>query len=1024
MKTSLSALLVLLGCTSVHPVLAAAPAPDLLEPPRALEEAFLHPSRESRLRVWWHWISGNISREGITADLEAMQRAGIGGFNLFVIYQAVPPGPVRFGSPEYFDLLRHTAEEADRLGLVMEMTHAPGYSGTGGPWVTPELASQKFVWTTEKADPRAPKLPPQPETVAEHYRDIALLAFPAPETAPGPVQRNVLAAAPQPYPEPTAAAVVAANEVVDLTSRVRPDGTIDWTPPAGDWVLLRLGHTPTGKRNHPVPPEAGGLECNKLDRAAVEHAFVHGFQPVLDRLGPLAGRVLAGTLIDSYESGANDWAPGVAAEFERRAGYSMLPWLPVFAGYAVGGPDEARRFLWDYHKVIAELYSENYYAWIDELARQRGLILHSEGNHSAGSTLTCNGVVSVPMLEFWRSGPGHSALAGEAISGAILYGRPRVAAESFSQFPDQGWRVVPENMKAGADQAFANGINRLYIHRFAHQPWFHVRPGMTMGYWGMWFDRTLTWWDQGIGFNTYVGRAQGVLQLGETLIDAFVWMGEGLSNDGYRIRDDDGVAALRRLTTHRLALLNGDALRGPLSIGPGGLHLPSGGRIQIVVIPPGTDLTVDSLSRLHSAVQQGLTLIGEPPSGPAGRHVRDNTPARFQEIVRALWGDPAKEPSARTVGRGRVIRSSSPADALLSLSPPTLEQESGPERIAWQRRRIGSNDVFFVGVQSDEPSEVQLKLRTSAGRPELWDPETGEMHPATVWQPLGDSTRVTVPFRPNGSAFIVFRGTPAETDPIIAAKLGDRSATALLQTKTDGSLEVRSRTGGEIELQRASGRTERIALPAPPPMLAIDGAWEVIFHHPGRDQRETFSQLVDWTAHEDENIRFFSGTAEYAKTFTLPPEARRDGIRAILDLGRVKNFAEVTVNGRAFPVLWRAPWQLDVTDAVRAGANELRIRITNTWVNRLVGDEHLPEDTTWRPVKAYASDHPVAAANAWPAWVTEGGVSPNGRQTFTAMKIVHRDSPLMESGLLGPVQILFESVRSLAVENAGSGARP
>jgi len=972
-----------------------------------LGRVFSEPPTAARLRVWWHWISGNVTREGITADLEAMHHVGIGGFNLFIVQQAVPSGPVVFGSPEYYDLLRHTAEESDRLGLVMEMTHSPGYSGTGGPWVTPELASQKFVWSTATASSSEPTLP-QPETNAGHYRDIALLAFPAPAVAPDPVERNVLAPEPKPYPAPTAAAAVDPASIIDLSDRLRDDGGVDWTPPSGDWVLLRLGHTPTGKLTHPVPAEAKGLECNKLDRAAVEHAFHHGFVPVLERLGPLAGRVLSGTLIDSYESGANDWCDDFAAEFERRAGYSIVPWLPVFAGYAVGGAEESQHFLWDYRKVLAELYAENYYTWVNELARRRGLTLNAEGNHSAGSTLTCNGVVDVPMMEFWRRGPGHHALANEAISSALLYGRPRIAAESFSQFPEDAWRIVPENMKPGTDQAFANGLNQLYIHRFAHQPWSHVHPGMTMGYWGMWFERTLTWWEQSSGYNAYVARAQAVLQHSTPEVDALVWIGEGLPEDGARLRGHPSIEALQRMKSHRLALINGDALRGPVSAGPGGLILPSGQRIQFLVITPGAEFTTDSLERLHSAVQQGLTLIGEPPSGPPGRATSPQR-ARFDELVRSLWGDEADRP----VGRGRVIHGDALAATLASVAPSTLERESGPERFAWSRRRAGDTGMFFVAVQDDAPSVLTLKLRAN-GHPEIWNPETGEKLPATVWERADDFARISVPLAPNGSAFIVFRPPSSEIDPVVAVAHDGRSAVSALHARHDGSLELRTRSGGDFDLKRASGRASSVHVPAPPAPIALGGAWETEFPlRNGESLSISSRELTDWSKHSDPRIRHFSGTAEYRTSFDPPPAARSASSRVILDLGNVTNFAEVSLNGRAFPVLWRSPWQIDVTDALVPGRNELRIRVTNTWVNRLIGDEHLSEDTTWRPIKAHASDHPVFAAEAWPAWVIDGGTSPNGRQTFSPMKIVHRDSPLSPSGLLGPVRLVFETVQSL-----------
>ncbi len=306
---------------------------------------FRHPPDSARPWVYWFWLDGNITREGITADLEAMKRVGIGGVLIMEVDQGIPKGPVRFGSPQWRELFRHVVAEAGRLGLKVNMNNDAGWCGSGGPWIKPEHAMQKLVWTeTVVEGPRRFEGPlPQPETVANFYRDVAVLAFPTPSADADPKTRVRIARidaknmasrrvappdnnliAPGQYAALPADAVVPRERVVDLSARLGKDGRLAWDVPAGRWTLLRLGYTPTGKDNHPAPLEGRGLECDKLSREALDVHFAGLMGKLIADAGPLAGKTLTTTHIDSWEVHTQNWTPLFREEFRRRRGYDML----------------------------------------------------------------------------------------------------------------------------------------------------------------------------------------------------------------------------------------------------------------------------------------------------------------------------------------------------------------------------------------------------------------------------------------------------------------------------------------------------------------------------------------------------------------------------------------------------------------------------------------------------------------------------------------------------------------------------
>jgi hypothetical protein len=239
--------------------------------------------------------------------------------------------------------------------------------------------------------------------------------------------------------------------------------------------------------------------------------------------------------------------------------------------------------------------------------------------------------------------------------------------------------------------------------------------------------------------------------------------------------------------------------------------------------------------------------------------------------------------------------------------------------------------------------------------------------------------------------------TALDGQTICLGKVVDPLPTVSVQTAADGNLLLEAWQNGQYELKTASGQTLRCNVTGIPAALPIDGPWEL--HFPakgGAPENNTLDKLISWSDHPDSGVKYFSGTATYRKTFRLPPEALAAGRTVYLDLGKVAVIVRVSVNGRDLGILWDAPFRVDATKALRAGDNLLEVQVTNLWVNRMIGDEQLPEDS---------DRNPDGSLKSWPKWLSEGKPSPAGRHTFATYRVWKKDSPLQESGLLGPVKL-------------------
>jgi hypothetical protein len=1058
-----------------------------------MESGFLRPPDSAKPHTWWHWMNGNITKEGITADLEAMHSIGLGGAQIFNVSESVPAGPVTFMSRQWRELLRDAVQEADRLGLELCIHNCAGWSSSGGPWITPEFAMQQVVTseTYVQGPTRFSAVLKQPETRRDFYRDIAVLAFPTPRDdsrrikdikfKAGFESRYGLQPELSPIPQES---VVPRSAILDLTEKLDKDGRLNWDVPQGGWTLLRLGYTPTGRENHPAPESGRGLECDKLSREGLDVHWAGMMAKVIEDIGPLAGKTLNNSLIDSYEVGQQNWTPRFREEFQKRRGYDPLRLLPVLTGRVVDSGEISERFLWDFRRTIADLFADNYYAYFSELCHKNGLQASIEPYDGPFECLLAGREADIPMGEFWVGG-GESPSCKLAASVAHTYGRKLIGAESFTATPDRGrWQNHPYSLKAVGDLMYCAGVNRFIVHRYAHQPWLDKFPGMTMGQWGTHFERTATWWSQGGAWVSYLTRCQFLLQQGLFAADVCYFAGEAAPNNAPH------VPALKA-EGYDYDACNTDVVLRRMAMKNGHLTLPDGMSYRVLVLPETSFMTPRLLTKIRELVEQGAVVIGPKPNQSPSLADYPEGDAAVRKLADEVWGDcDGKIVKEHAFGRGRVMWGKRVEEVLTDLgirSDCEFSDTSTKPRMAWIHRMVGDADLYFVSNQKPTSQGVQCTFRVSGKQPELWHPDTGQMELAPVWSEKDGCTTVSIHFDPAGSVFVVFRKPPSRRDHLTAVEYPERDVTSTTAEKieirqafyeavdgsgradvtakvaalanagetsisasndifgdptvnhvkrlrveytlndklitrtadedstltliesggpavwpvgqftmsSDGRLELLVFQPGVIKLQTASGETLRPEIASVPEPVEVTGPWTLRFPaNWGAPAQVTFDRLISWTEHSDAGVRYFSGTVEYEKELEIPASLLQPSQALVLDLGQVKYLAEVTFNGENLGVWWKPPFAADVTNLAKPGKNVIKVRVTNLWINRLIGDEEWPDDCEWngKPLKR------------WPQWFVEGKPRPvQQRLTFTTWKHWTKDSPLVESGLLGPV---------------------
>jgi hypothetical protein len=944
-----------------------------------LQQDFESPPRSARPYVWWPWMGSNVTSEGITRDLEMMKAFGIGGATIFNVTSSVEYGPmpmrnsmtpqVTYRSPAWWALLLHASQESRRLGLELGMQNCVGYSASGGPWITPDKSMQKLVWSKTKiAGPaKFSQILAQPPAHPDYpyYRDVAVLAV----------------------PDGTIASVAS---VMDLTSRMSGNGELTWQVPQGDWTIFRFGHTTTGSAPTPSPEGVKALECDKLSATSSRFHMTEVIEPLQKHLGGLVGTTFRHILFDSYEAGEATWTPALPEDFKRREGYNPIPWLPVLAGRVIASPALSERFRWDIKRTMADLFVQNNFKQAGAMIRAAGMEMRLEPYTGPFNSAEAAEAADVVMGEFWVAPIDSAKREIQAIARGL--GRKIIAAEAFSSGPETSdWKEEPANLKPLGDAMLTTGYNQLVLQSWAHQPFSEkVKPGMTFGWWGLHFGPNQTWFDPGKAWVQYLSRAQAVLQHGMPVSD-------------YCKYD---------FTTGNGDVISESALLQRVQVKNGLLTLPQGNQYAFLVLPDRDTMLPKVARRLKQLVAAGAVIVGPKPKQSPSMAEFPVSDKEVNTIGRELWGAiDGRKVFTNGYGKGEVIWGKTPEEtlAVLNIAPDLILAPAIGEDIRYTHRREGQTDIYFIANLRDRAVRISGSFRVAGKIPEIWHPEDGTRATAGVWSQHAGRTNVELNLERAESVFVVFRRSARLEDPLTAAVGEPGGSQPVVTGDSAGRLHMRA-AAGTYRLTWASGRNENMRLSSPPPSLQVDGPWEVRFPQGwGAPERVSVNRLISWTEFSDRGIKYFSGTARYAADFSITPELFKPALRIMLDLGTVKNLAEVVLNGRNIGTLWHAPFWLNVTDAIKLGSNHIEIQVTNLWPNRLIGDEQEPEDCSWGKVFDDPRTPPGAVGKPlaeFPSWFLSNQPRPSAlRYTFTTWNYFRKDSPLLESGLLGPVTL-------------------
>ena len=1043
---------------------------------RSLREQFQNPSDEAKPWTFWYWMYGVVSKEGITADLEAMKHAGLGGTYLMPIKGihegAQYDGKAQQLTPEWWEMVRFSMEEADRLGLKLGMHICDGFALAGGPWITPKESMQKVVWSDTIVDGgklNALRLP-QPEAYENYYEDIALFALPVEDAAdemPAKITCVNLATAnnvksaqtvnmdaagvirssypcyiqyeyKQPFTcrnieivlngnnyqahrlkvmasddgvnyrfvkqlvparqgwqntdensthsipattaryfrfywtpegsEPGSEDMDAAkwkpnlkikqlclhqearlnqwegkaglvwrvaestreeevgkedcyslSQIINLTEQYKnapashsKEKTITAVLPKGKWKLLRMGHTATGHTNA-TAGGGKGLECDKFDPKTVRKQFDNWFAQAFVKTHPeVARRVLKYMHVDSWECGSQNWSDSFAKEFRTRRGYDLLPYLPLLAGIPMESAGRSEEILRDVRTTIAELVVDVFYQVLSDCAKEYDCQFSAE---CVAPTMVSDGLlhyqkVDLPMGEFWLNSPTHDKPNDmlDAISGAHIYGKNIIQAEGFTEVRGT-WDEYPAMLKTLLDRNYALGINRLFYHVYVHNPWLDRQPGMTLDGIGLFFQRNQTWWDKGAkAFSEYATRCQSLLQYGHPVTDIAVFTGEEVPRRSVLperlVPSLPGLFGTERVESERIRLANEGQ---PLRVRPVGVTHSANMADPEKWVNPLRGYAYDSFNK------DALLRLAKAENGRMKLAEGTGYKVVVLPLSRPMNPEPVLSPEVR-----KKMDELKAAGVIVPALPYTEEDFSAyglkrdmivPEDVAWMHRSGELGDIYFVANQREETRTFTASMRINGRKPECWNPVTGEMNTHPSYRIHDNRTEVTLTLAPNESVFIVF---PTE-------EAADKE-----RTSTD-KREPLNRT---LETEE----------------------YTVTFLATGKTVVR--KDLFDWSKEEDEQIRYYSGTAVYKATFRWKDKLKK-GQPVYLNLGKVCNLATVRVNGIDCGTVWTAPYRAGITSALKKGTNELEIEVTNTWANALKGVDEgkAPYDGIWTNAK-------------------------------------------------------------------------
>ena len=1048
---------------------------------QTIQSGFVTPHDSNSVWCYWYWIGDDISKEGITKDLEAMKEVGIGAAFIGNINPDEVDGPVPMLSEEWWDHMVHAVNEGKRIGVDIGTFNCPGWSMSGGPWVKPEMAMRHLVFSETVISGGAQKTVKLKKPEGE-FQDTHVLAFPAIQAGKtkltgintkiscspridnaeafldndlssvawfkagrneysiefkseeaitarsiqlisgkvgfnascelfalidgeyqsvksffferqntnvnvGPdvygavslalpdvksntfklvcndggrrwpdragfaeiiiseepvlehfVEKKLGKMFPSPLPKwdsyiwenqdeiSNAGLIIDAKQLIDISDKMDVNGVLNWNAPEGEWTVMRFGMVPTGTKNAPAAPQGKGYEIDKASSEIARFHFDKYVGELLRRVPEENRSGLKYVIADSYEMGSQNWTDGFEQRFEEKYGYNPEMYLPVFAGKVVNSVDESNRFLWDLRRAVADQVAYEYVGGLREVSNENNLELWLENYGHWGfpsEFLMYGGQSNLVAGEFWNEGTLGDIECKSGSSAAHIYGKPVTSAEAFTASGNAYLRH-PALLKKRGDWSFTEGINHFVLHLYIHQPDDNRVPGVN-AWFSTEFNRHNTWFRQSQSWIEYLRRCQHLLQQGRYVADVCYFIGE----------DAPMMTGARNPELpegYSYDYINAEVILERLSVKDGKFVLPDGTSYSIMVLPPQKTIRPELLAKIEELVKKGGVVFGQAPEKSPSLANYPECDVQVKELAKKLWGAEKEEGSGiKKYGNGHVVDELDLKTTLETIGINKDVDIDADLPVLWTHRSLPGMEIYFLTNQGEDEITFEPSFRVSGLKPQLWDAVTGEIRALNQYTEMDGQISVPLKMEAHRSWFIVFTNVAENVS-----------------------------TGFEKNF------------PGFESIKTLDKAWTVDFQNKdiGPGEPLKLEVLSDWTASEDEKVRYYSGTAVYKSSFDL--DAIPENEELFINLGDVSVMAKIKINDTDIGGAWMAPYRLKATEYLKTGKNTIEIEVVNLWRNQLIKNKKLPEEE---------------------------------RYTWHLVDDIREDEKLHSSGLLGPVTI-------------------
>lgn len=1034
-----------------------------------IKSNFITPSDINTVWCYWYWINDDISKEGITKDLIAMKKAGIGAALIGNINPANKDGKVPMLSEDWWSHMVHAITEGKRIGVDIGVFNCPGWSQSGGPWVDYTKAMRYLTYSETKVSGGKPlnlKLP-QPK---DEFQDTHTFAFKSLDLEKKSTQfiptkisanwsdvdvsiltdgnkkadtsfdlkkeealeitfklsepitaRSITIIPSKAFKcDMTLTALVNGEEkivkeflfdrfritpnvasietgdfatilpdtkaqqfvlkctnfrerrggygfaeiniseapvldkyiekqlgkmnstpgiqwdsyifgkqeeikdkslfvnpeaVIDLSSKLDKNGRLNWDAPNGNWTIMRMGMSPTGTKNAPAAPQGVGYEVDKMNSDLAQYHFDNFVGELLKRIPEENKSAFKYVVADSYEQGSQNWTDGYEVKFKEKYGYDPIPFLPVISGRIVGSVEMSERFLWDLRRAIADDIAYEYVGGLRKASNKHNLKVWLENYGHWGfpsEFMMYGGQSDLIGGEFWNEGTLGNMECKASSSTAHTYGKPITSAEAFTS-SNKAFLRHPAMLKRRGDWALTEGINHFVLHLYIQQPDDNRKPGMN-AWFGTEFNRHNTWFSQADTYFDYLRRCQHLLQQGKYVADVCYYIGE----------DAPVMTGVRQPEIpkgYSYDYINAEVIMTRLSVKDGRFVLPDGMSYKVMVLPPFTTMRPELLKKIEELVQQGGIILGpKPEKSPSLQNFPSND-EDVKNIANKLWGG-TYENGKMTLpyGKGKMMDGYELSEVFADLNLTKDLELSEDAPILWIHRNMPGKDIYFITNQSDETIELTPAFRVDKKmKPQLWDAVSGEIRGLPDYKVTETGIKVSLKMEADQSWFVVFTSDDTNTD--------------VKPNYTSNFPEYKK-------------------------LKTIETPFKVDFLNKeiGPKEQVVFNTLIDWKDSDNEQIKYYSGTAVYKTNFNV--DKLPENQETYINLGELSVMAKVKLNGTYLGGVWMAPHRINISEALKKGQNDLEIEVVNLWRNQINRDKQRPEGEkyTWLVIDRNADE--------------------------------------------------------------------